>query len=193
MVALIDTCSLRRLVEYYLPFDKDKTLVNFLAHQYQKKELLVIDAVYEECKYQKKGEIPMHLPFLSSETSISTLKIPIDKKANDIIDNQFCVQSAYRKLSADESSRNQKYAVLKEKFMNTADFRLMLFAKQKNSLPHLFNQNIKVVTDETRNINDGKIFKKLPVCCELVDITSENIVAYLQENGVDINWIVSKQ
>lgn len=47
--------------------------------------------------------------------------------------------------------------------------------------------------DETRNANDGKIFKKLPVCCELVDITSENIVDYLKENGVDIKWIVSKQ
>ena len=76
--------------------------------------------------------------------------------------------------------------------MNTADFRLMLFAKQ-NLIPNLFNENIKVVTDETRNANDGKIFKKLPVCCELVDITSENIVDYLKENGVDIKWIVSKQ
>lgn len=140
----------------------------------------------------KKGEIPKHLPFLSSETSISTLDIPIDKKINDIIDNQFCVQPAYRKLSEDESSRNQKYAVLKENFMNTADFRLMLFAKQ-NLIPNLFNENIKVVTDEMRNANDGKIFKKLPVCCELVDITSENIVDYLKENGVDIKWIVSKQ
>ena len=192
MVALIDTCSLRRLVEYYLPFDKDDTLVDFLAHQYKEKKLVVIDAVYEECKYQKKGEIPKHLPFLSSETSISTLDIPIDKKINDIIDNQFRVQLAYRKLSEDESSRNQKYAVLKENFMNTADFRLMLFAKQ-NLIPNLFNENIKVVTDETRNANDGKIFKKLPVCCELVDITSENIVDYLKENGVDIKWIVSKQ
>jgi hypothetical protein len=179
-------------VEYYLPFDKDNTLVDFLAHQYKEKEFVVIDAVYEECKYQKKGEIPKYLPFLSSETSISTLDIPIDKKINDIIDNQFRVQLAYRKLSEDESLRNQKYAVLKENFMNTADFRLMLFAKQ-NSIPNLFNENIKVVTDETRNANDGKIFKKLSVCCELVDITSENIVDYLKENGVDINWIVSKQ
>lgn len=54
MVALIDTCSLRRLVEYYLPFDKDDTLVDFLAHQYKEKKLVVIDAVYEECKYQKR-------------------------------------------------------------------------------------------------------------------------------------------
>ena len=76
--------------------------------------------------------------------------------------------------------------------MNTADFRLMLFARQ-NLISNLFNEKIKVVTDETRNANDGKIFKKLPVCCELVDITSENIVDYLKENGVDIKWIVSKQ
>jgi hypothetical protein len=192
MVALIDTCSLRRLVEYYLPFDKDHTLVDFLTHQYQKKELVVIDAVYEECKYQKKGEILKDLPFLASKTSISTLDIPIDKEINDIIDHRFRVQPAYRKLSEDESSRNQKYAVLKEKFMDTADFRLILFANQKNSIPDLFNENIKVVTDETRNANDGKIFKKLPVCCELVNITSENIVGYLKENGVDINWIISE-
>jgi hypothetical protein len=192
MVALIDTCSLRRLVEYYLPFDKDDILVTFLAHQYQKKELVVIDAVYEECKYQKKGEILKDLPFLSSKTSISTLDMSINKRENNIIDHQFCIQPACRKLSEDKITRNQKYAVLKEQFMNTADFRLMLFVKRKISFNGFFN-DIEVVTDETRDANDGKIFKKLPVCCDIVDITSKNIVEYLKENGVDINWIISEK
>lgn len=191
MVALIDTCSLRRLAEYYLPFDKEDILVDFLTHQYQKKELVVIDAVYEECKYQKKGEILKDLPFLASKTSISTLDMPINKKVNNIIDNQFCIQPAYRKLSEDEIIRNQKYAVQKEQFMNTADFRLMLFAKRQISFNGFFN-GIEVVTDETRYADDGKIFKKLPACCDLVGITSKNIVDYLKENGVDINWIISE-
>lgn len=192
MVALIDTCSLRRLVEYYLPFDKDDTLVDFLTHQYQKKELVVIDAVYNECKGQKSGAIVSSLPFLSSKTSISTLDMPINKRVNNIIDHQFCIQPACRKLSEDEITRNQKYAVLKEQFMNTADFRLMLFAKRHISFNGFFN-DIEVVTDETRHANDGKIFKKLPACCDIVGIISKNIVEYLKENGVDINWIISEK
>ncbi len=189
MVALIDTCSLRRLVEYYLPFDKDNILVDFFVRRYHAKELLVIDAVYNECRGQMKGTIISSLPFLSDNTSISTFNMAVSRRANNIIDHQFCIQPAYRKLSEDEIIRNQKYAVLKEQFMNTADFRLMLFAKQQITL---FN-DIEVVTDETRHANDSKIFKKLPACCDLVGIISKNIVEYLKENGVDINWIISEK
>jgi hypothetical protein len=191
MVALIDTCSLRRLVEYYLPFDKDHILVDFFARRYHTKELLVIDAVYNECRGQMKGTIVSSLPFLSDKTSISTSNMPVSRRANNIIDHQFCIQPVYRKLSEDEIIRNQKYAVLKEQFMNTADFRLMLFAKRQISFNGFLN-DIEVVTDETRYANDGKIFKKLPACCDIVDITSKNIVEYLQESGVDINWIISE-
>ena len=64
MKAVIDTSSLISLVRYYLPFDKDGKLRDFLEKQILCENILVIDKVIEECKYQGKGQVIVAFPFL---------------------------------------------------------------------------------------------------------------------------------
>lgn len=57
MKVIIDTCSLLSLVRYYLPFDKQNNLLNFIRSKIEASELIIIDAVYKECKIIAKGII----------------------------------------------------------------------------------------------------------------------------------------
>jgi hypothetical protein len=46
MKVIIDTNSLLSLVRYYLPFDKDKILYNFIKNKVQSGEIIIIDKVH---------------------------------------------------------------------------------------------------------------------------------------------------
>ena len=49
MKAIIDTSSLLSLVRYYLPFDQDTKLFDFIKSEFENGNLILIDAVYQEC------------------------------------------------------------------------------------------------------------------------------------------------
>ena len=40
-----------------------------------------------------------------------------------------------------------------------------------------------IFTEETRNTNDGKLFKKLPLICDHLEIKVLTLPDYLKENG----------
>lgn len=67
MIVLIDTSSLISLVRYYLPFDKNQTLYNFIKNKIESKKILILDKVYEECEYTAKGIVLKELEFLKSK------------------------------------------------------------------------------------------------------------------------------
>ena len=66
MVVVVDTCSLHRLVVYYLPFDKDGLLLSLLEKQFTSGQMMMTDLVYSECQYMDKGVILERLPFLKN-------------------------------------------------------------------------------------------------------------------------------
>ena len=55
MKIVIDTSSLLSLVRYYLPFDNNDVLKEFILKKIQLKELIIIDYVYSECKNVSGG------------------------------------------------------------------------------------------------------------------------------------------
>lgn len=67
MNAIIDSSSLLAFVRYYLPFDKDSVLKNLLKEKFESGELVVIDKVYDEIKFQSKGIVIKELEFLSDK------------------------------------------------------------------------------------------------------------------------------
>lgn len=50
MIVVIDTSSLLSLVRYYLPFDQNNKLLNFIKKEIQNHNIVVIDEVLNECK-----------------------------------------------------------------------------------------------------------------------------------------------
>ena len=67
MKVIIDTNSLLSLVRYYLPFDKNKILYNFIKEKILSGEIILIDKVYMQCAFIAKGIILSELDFLNNK------------------------------------------------------------------------------------------------------------------------------
>ena len=67
MKVVIDTSSLLSLVRYYLPFDKDLVLYNFFKSRVESGEIIILDKVYEECKYTAKGLVISSISYLDNK------------------------------------------------------------------------------------------------------------------------------
>ena len=76
MKIVIDTNSLLSLVRYYLPFDKNATLLNFFKNKIEEGEIIIIDKVYEQCSYIAKGLVFDKLDFLLNKTFLKSAKLP---------------------------------------------------------------------------------------------------------------------
>ena len=48
-------------------------------------------------------------------------------------------------------------------------------------------EEMQVMTEETRQQNDGKLFKKLPLLCEQIGIGTLTVSEYLHRNGFFID------
>ena len=64
MKVVIDTSSLISLVRYYLPFDKNNVLFDFIKAKIENQEIIVLDAVFQECQYTSKGIVVNSLDYI---------------------------------------------------------------------------------------------------------------------------------
>lgn len=176
MNAIIDTSSLLAFVRYYLPFDKDGKLKNFLEEKYEGGEILVLDKVLEESKYTAKGLVLKELDFLVDKSRKSKivdtkLLLPFPKFFN-MLENQFCNKVT---LNA-KGLTDTEFELEKTKYLETADAKIMLFALNNRS------NNPIVVTEETVTPNDNKIFRKIPDNCNAVGIDCCTLPKLLTEH-----------
>ena len=199
MKVIIDTCSLLSLVRYYLPFDKQNNLLNFIRSKIEASELIIIDAVYKECQIIAKGIILDTLFYLKdknfkkdNEVPVNTENIiaPSPAKFLRQVDNQFVIGIMKNRLSEAE------YENRKEEFMRSADMRMILYylnlKQQAESQPwqsSLFEEDtnrkdIIIVTEETQANNDGKLFHKIPKICEILNIPIMTLPELLTEYDV---------
>lgn len=154
MKGIIDTSSLLSLVRYYLPFDKNGKLIAAIQALFTSGEIIVIDKVVGEAKYNSKGIVLEKLPFilLQPKLIVKTDNILPNKKFFNCLDNQFCNQVIKRGKNLNEA----EFDVLKNQFVNGADAKMILYALGIS----VFNPII--VTEESSSENDNKLFKKNP-------------------------------
>lgn len=172
MRALIDTSSLLSLVRYYLPFDKKGVLFEVVKRKFETGEIILLDAVLEECKFVGQKAILNKLDYLEDKDFLKENKIIV--KTDDLIPlapvkflnqlkNQFRAnQFQFRKLTEGE------FEVKKKEFMDSADAKLIMYGQR------LIKENpeveIYLVTEETSSPNDLKLFKKIPFICAVLGI-----------------------
>lgn len=100
MIVVIDTSSLLSLVRYYLPFDNQNILYNFIKSKVENKEIIILDKVYEESKFQSKSIIVDKLDFIGDKKNHhKTIEILPTKKFFNQLENQFINGSIKNKLS----------------------------------------------------------------------------------------------
>lgn len=171
MKVIIDTNSLLSLVRYYLPFDKHKILYNFIKDKIQSGEIIIIDKVHEQCSYISKGIILSKLDFLEDKTFKKSAKFPFNteliiapntKKFFHLLNSVF-VNSIVKKA---KNITEVEFENLKNSHLKDADMKLVLLAL--NLIAN--EENVYLVTEETSESNDNKLFVKIPAMCRELNI-----------------------
>lgn len=191
MIVIIDTNSLLSLVRYYLPFDKENLLFNFIKDKIEIGEIILIDKVYEQCTYNSKGLVLKQLSFLTDKAFLKksktpyktdTLLAPSPAKFLRMVDNQFVVAVQRKKIS------DVEFEVSKNKHLEDADAKqiiLCLNLMQSES-------DVYLVTEETAESNDNKLFKKIPAMCSELNIKCITLPQLLKIYENEINVLFKK-
>lgn len=171
MKVVIDTSSLLSLVRYYLPFDRNNILYNFIKSKIESKNILILDKVYEECYYTAKGIVVNTLTYLSEKNNqIKTTDLLPNKKFFNQLENQFINGSVKNKLSEVE------FEDRKDAFLDSADAKLLLYCLENK------DKDIVIVSEETESINDNKSFKKLPAICMILELEIITLPEYFEKS-----------
>jgi len=188
MKVVIDTNSLLSLVRYYLPFDKNGVLFQFVKSKIDNGDIIIIDKVLEECTYNSKGLVLEKIPYLTDKSFLKAAKVPY--KTDSLLvpnTNQFFhllnsvfVNTPIRRKLTDVEFENQKNA-----FIESADMKQVILALNlKNKGEQVF-----LVTEETESSNDNKPFKKIPAICKELEIETMTLPELIAKyNGIDINF-----
>jgi len=190
MKVVIDTSSLLSLDRYYLPFDKKSVLINFFKERISVGEIIIIDKILEECEFVSKGLVVKTLSFLKEKSFLKENKLPINTeyvlppspiKFYRQVDNQFINGIIKNKLSPVE------YENRKNDFLNSADMKLILFClnlKKEDSIEEIF-----LITEETEDSNDSKVFKKIPAICNILEIETMTLPQLFEKyKGIDLEF-----
>ena len=170
MKVIIDTNSLLSMVRYYLPFDKNKVLYNFIKNKILTGEIIIIDKVHQQCSYISKGLILKALDFLTDKDFKKASKIPYNTesiiapntKAFFHLLNSVFVNSIVKKV---KKITDVEFEKAKTDHLKDADMRLVLLALNLNS-----KEEVYIVTEETSESNDNKLFVKIPTMCRELGI-----------------------
>lgn len=163
---LFDTSSLISLVQYYLPFDIDRRLRNFLSKGFEKKEFILLAVVKDECKNVRQGLV--FKEFIKDSIKATPFDEVITEKLHREIDNNF-IASMAKKKQLDE----QQYNSQKQEFIKSADFQLIHYAMLK--------KQCTIITEESLTSNDNKLFKKIPKIAQQKSIKYLNLAEFIQE------------
>ena len=91
-----------------------------------------------------------------------------------MLNNNF-VDHVYKKtkLQGDEVL----YQNAREEYLRSTDCRIVVYAMHKQAL-----EPIQVLTEESANQNDGKLFRKIPFICQQLEIPTLNAVEYFKQH-----------
>jgi hypothetical protein len=183
MAIVVDTCSLVMMARNYLPLDDDNSMVAFIKQSFAKGKLLLLDIILDEARRTSKGVVLERMPFLDDKKNVvktTDLLPPAPRKFDDMVDNNFCVRLLKNELTEEE------YIQQKSEFMKSGDAKIVVYSWSMNYGQVDLFADYSVMTEETRNQNDGKLFKKLPLLCDFLKVKVITAVDYLYQNGFKI-------
>jgi hypothetical protein len=190
MKVVIDTNSLLSLVRYYLPFDKKGLLFQFIKSKIEIGDIIIIDKVLEECKYNSKGLVLEKLPYLTDKTFLKAAKGPFNTDSLLVPNtkqffhqlNSVFVNNIVKKSQglSEVEFENRKSAFIESADMKQVILSLNLKAK---------GEHIILVTEETESSNDNKLFKKIPAICKELEIETLTLPELIAKyDGIDIDF-----
>lgn len=180
MAIVVDTCSLVMMVKNYLPLDEECSMIAFIEQSFANRELLLLDVIRDEARRVSKGLVVNKMPFLNDKSipiKTTDLLPSSPKRFDNMVDNNFCVRLLKNDLTEEE------YIQLKSEFMESGDAKIVIYSWLIKQNQAAIFDDYRVMTEETRNQNDGKLFKKLPLLCDCLEVKTITAVDYLHQNG----------
>ncbi len=186
MKVVIDTSSLLSLVRYYLPFDKNGVLFQFIKLKIETGEIIIVDKVIEECQYTSKGLVLEKLSYLTDKVFLKATKVPY-KTDSLIVPNtkQFFHQlnSVFVNAPIRKKLTDVEFENLRNSYIESADMKqVILSLNLKNQ-----GEQVILVTEETESSNDNKLYKKIPAICKELKIETMTLPELIAKyDSIDI-------
>lgn len=189
MIFIFDTSSFVSLARYYLPFDSNQKIYKHINRSLVNGQIVLIDSVLEECRFVSKKIVVDKLDFLKGKDFLKRHNLPLKTKNlipaapvrfYNMVDNNFTTP-VKKQLSGSEFEQHKK------EYLASADAKLILYAYNKqHEKPDI---ELAIVTEESGEANDNKVFKKLPAICKRLSIQSMALPEYLSiSKDIDINF-----
>lgn len=183
MKYIIDTCSWIALAKYYCDFDNKKELYTFFKDKIEHREYLILDEVYNECRLTSRGIVVQFFDFITVKENITkTTEINPTTKDFRKVKDLYCYKRLANKLKDDILFDKQM-----EKFMKSADYKIILYVEYCKNKQELFNNETIIVTEETPTQNDHKLFKKIPDICSIENFSCITVPQLLKISPLNIN------
>lgn len=182
MRTLVDTSSLVSLARYYHPFDSTEILNEYLNSEIASGNIIVLDKIAEEVQYVSSSMAVKAFSCLKDNNRVVSTKDLIPKpQFFNMLDNSFVDNATKRlKFNDDEAGYNNA----REVFLKGADCALVVYAMNNTSKM----DPIQILTEESANQNDGKLFKKIPLICKVIGIRTLTSVEFLKElQSIQVN------
>ncbi len=181
MRTIIDTSSLVRMAQYYHPFDSTDALNAFLQTEIKNGSVIILDRVLKEIQFVSQGIAYKTFSCLKNKKFIRSTKdlIPPQRFYN-MLDNNF-VDRAMRNLKFRDDENG--YQDARQSYLQGADCNMIVYAMKENTVI----DPIQILTEESVNLNDGKLFKKIPSICKELNIPTVNVVEYFKQHNEDLS------
>jgi hypothetical protein len=165
-----------------MPFDTKGTFKDLIRTKFQNGEILILDKVIDEAKYISQGIILKELDFINDKTKlINTSNLIPSNKFFNLLNNQFCNKDIIKLKGITDT----EFELEKTHYLKSADANLILYSLS------IQNNNPIVVTEETKNSNDNKIFKKIPENCKEINIICCTLPVLFKEHfNLDISSLM---
>ena len=180
MRTIIDTSSLVRLAQSYHPFDSTNSLEAFLRKEMESGSIIILDKVFEEIQFVSQGIAGNTFECLRSKKLIrSTSNLVPTRKFYNMLDRNFVDQKIKKMKFRDDENGYQDQ---RQSYLQGADCNMIVYAmKENNEL-----DPIQILTEESANQNDGKLFKKIPSICQELNIPTVSVVEYFKQHNDDL-------
>lgn len=181
MRTVIDTSSLVRMAQSYHPFDSTDALNAFLQTEMESGSVIILDRILKEIQYVSQGIAFGTFSCLKNKKLIRSTKDLIPpQKFYIMLDNNFVDRSMKNtKFKDDENG----YQDARQSYLQGADCNMIVYAMKENTEI----DPIQILTEESANQNDGKLFKKIPSICKELNIPTINVVEYFKQHIEDLS------
>lgn len=124
-----------------------------------------------ECKFVANGLALNKLPFLINKDFLKENKLPVDTSMMVPYKQRAFYHhfnKSFRNSFAQKQLTGEEMESIKNNYLKSADFKLILMAWNAKHIES--EEECCIVTEEWREANDNKLFKKIPAICGIVDV-----------------------